>query len=45
MGEWLETNGRAIYETRPWLAYGEGPTSRSTWKAVNLWQVELSSAR
>ncbi len=26
MGSWLETNGEAIYETRPWLVYGEGPT-------------------
>ena len=27
MGKWLETNGEAIYGTRPWLVYGEGPTS------------------
>ncbi|AHG01953.1 hypothetical protein HALLA_01250 (plasmid) [Halostagnicola larsenii XH-48] len=26
IGEWLETNGDAIYETRPWDAFGEGPT-------------------
>jgi alpha-L-fucosidase len=26
MGEWLGINGEAIYGTRPWLVYGEGPT-------------------
>lgn len=26
LGAWLQANGEAIYETRPWLAYGEGPT-------------------
>ena len=26
MGDWLSKYGEAIYETRPWYTYGEGPT-------------------
>lgn len=26
MGAWLEKHGEAIYETRPWAVFGEGPT-------------------
>lgn len=26
IGSWLSANGEAIYETRPWKVFGEGPT-------------------
>jgi len=29
MGAWMKINGEAIYETRPWKIYGEGPTKVS----------------
>ena len=30
VGGWLNVNGEAIYGTRPWRTYGEGPTKVST---------------
>lgn len=27
LGEWISINGEAIYSTRPWITYGEGPTT------------------
>lgn len=33
VGEWLRINGEAIYETRPWLVAGEGPTKNAVEKS------------
>jgi alpha-L-fucosidase len=30
VGKWLDVNGEAIYTTRPWKIYGEGPTQSAS---------------
>lgn len=30
MGAWLKANGEAIYGTRPWVTFGEGPTRHAS---------------
>ena len=30
IGKWLDINGEAIYSTRPWKIYGEGPTESAS---------------
>jgi alpha-L-fucosidase len=27
LGQWMDINGEAIHSTRPWIKYGEGPTT------------------
>jgi alpha-L-fucosidase len=34
-GKWLDVNGEAIYSTRPWKTYGEGPTESASGQFVD----------
>jgi alpha-L-fucosidase len=43
IGEWLKINGEAIYATRPWKIYGEGPSIQSSNKGQFDGQADVSN--
>jgi alpha-L-fucosidase len=40
IGDWLEVNGEAIYGTRPFKVYGEGPTVQTTERILHAHQIK-----
>ena len=43
IGAWLKVNGRAIYATRPWKIYGEGPSTVTAEKGEFDGQKDVGS--
>ena len=42
IGDWLKVNGPAIYATRPWKIYGEGPSTEASEKGHFGGQTDVS---
>jgi alpha-L-fucosidase len=38
--QWMDINGEGIFSTRPWMVYGEGPSTQSTGK---IWDTEQTT--
>ena len=36
IGDWMAVNGEAVYDTRPFQVYGEGPTRQNTDSGISL---------